>query len=171
MNEWNFLHCSVDYDESKFYICSENKAYEYGFTYDNKPDDSYTASTDLIFRDLNTVRDWGILFYKHIRIWKKELKYAYFLSRITIEKATYFDKGELIDQWNTSLSKADAIHHLRANSKNQDKIDTTVVYSSDKIGTNIVNEKIYLDNYDGPKTCSETAEYYDRKTKECIKFF
>ena len=46
-----------------------------------------------------------------------------------------------------------------------------MIYDTDKIGTNIVNEKIYLDNYKDPYLCSEYGEYYDRKTKGCIKFF
>ena len=169
MNEWNFLHCSVDYDNSKFYIASENKAYEYGFTYDNKPTN---ANTDLLFTDLNSVRNWGILFYKHIRIWNIALRYSSFLSRITIEQATYFGSGGLIDQWNTTLNFNNPDQYLQPNTKNTDGVNTIKVnYESDKIGTNIVNEKIYLDNYDKPDTCSEKGEYYDRKTKECIPFF
>ncbi|MBO6244600.1 MAG: hypothetical protein J6O41_08615, partial [Clostridia bacterium] len=168
MNEWNFLHCSVDYDNSKFYIASENKAYEYGFTYDNKPT---LTKTDLIFTDLNTVRDWGILFYKHIRIWNIALKYSSFLSRIKIQQASYFGSGGLIDQWDTTLKKTHAYQYLQYNNKNADKKNVRVYYDTDKIGTNIVNEKIYLDNYKDPYTCSEYGEYYDRKTKGCIKFF
>jgi hypothetical protein len=55
MGEWNFLHCSVDYPNQKYYIASENKGYENGFT-DESP--STDTLTDLVFNDLTNVRDW-----------------------------------------------------------------------------------------------------------------
>ena len=76
MGEWNFLHCSVDYPNKKYYIASENKGYEYGFTEEYPPTET---QTDLVFNDLTNVRDWGILFYRHIRIWERFLRSNSFL--------------------------------------------------------------------------------------------
>ena len=161
MNEWNFLHCSVDYGDSKFYIASDNKSNSYGFTYTNEPEDN--TITSLIIKDINTVDDWGILFYKHIRIWNTVLRYSSFLSRITIQEK-YFGTGGLLNQWNTSINLE---HKMISTLNDKNKI---ITYSNKKIGANIVNEKVYLDNIDLPKTCSEQGQYFDRKTKECVNF-
>ena len=161
MNEWNFLHCSVSYPYSKYTIASENKREEHSFSYDDEPT---ITTTRLIIRDLNTVKDWGVLFYKHIRIWDGYLDSASFLSRINITSNYYFTDG-LIQQWNTYLY--DENHIMK--STRGDK-DIEIKYSTDKIGTNIVNEQIYLDNINEPRLCNESGQYYDRKTKSCINF-
>ena len=160
MNEWNFLHCSVDYESSYFYIASENKAYEYSFTYGSEPD---APTTKLIIKDLNTVKDWGILFYKHIRIWDITLRYSSFLSRIDIIN-NYFNTGGLICQWNTKINN----NHIMYSTKNDHNIK--IEYEEDKIGTNIVNEQIYLKNVNEPALCLENGQYFDRKTRKCINF-
>ena len=163
MNEWNFLHCSVDYSYSKFYIASDERSYAHSFTYSDEP--NYYQATDLIIKDLNTVSDWGILFYKHIRIWDLALKYSSFLSRIKIEYKYFSNRDGLFNQWQTEIN----IDHKMIANKNGGTYNYNVKYSS-KIGTNIVNEKIYTDNVDLPKLCDETGQYYDRKNERCINF-
>ena len=163
MNEWNFLHCSVDYDDHYLYIDSDEKEYGYPFSYLDGEEPNYGQPTKLVITDLNTVDDWGILFYKHIRIWNRVLPHSTFLSRINIVK-NYFGSNDLLNQWQTEINPD---HEMKAakNGKNY-----KVKYSDVKIGSNIVNEKIYLDNVDLPLTCIDEGQYFDRKTEKCVNF-
>ena len=63
MNEWNFLYCTVDYEDSKFYISSENMANEIVFTYEKFHDDvDEKKTTSLGIKDLTDVKDGDIYF-------------------------------------------------------------------------------------------------------------
>ena len=164
MNEWNFLHCSVDYKYNYFYLDSDEKEYEYSFSYNEDDQPNYNTPTDLVITDLNTVDDWGILFYKHIRIWNRVLPHSTFLSRILIEN-NFFGNNDLLYQWQTGINSAHEIVSTKDTTKNY-----KVKYSNKTIGSNIVNEKIYLDNIDLPLQCDENGQYFDRKTEKCVNF-
>ena len=165
MNEWNFLHCSVDYIKSKFYIASENKEYEHGFTYTDIPS-STQAPQSMIFEDLTTVKDWGYLFFKYIRVWNTSLSHTSFLSRLKIQ-INYFDTN-LLYQWNTTYNDE---HEVKGQTKSGDPwVNFKITYSSEKIGTNIMPEEIYAKVIDEPHLCDDYGKFYDRKTDKCINF-
>ena len=163
MNTWNFLHCAVNYDDSKFFITTENEAYEQGFTYTDIPNETSLAQTILKIKDLTNVKDWGYLFYRYIRLWKDALRYSSFLSRIEI-KNNYFS-SILLHQWDTKFNSDHEIKSTKESSVYNFKLKY-----SDKIGTNIVPEEIYHEVLVEPYLCNEDGQYYDRKTKECINF-
>ena len=165
MNTWNFLHCAVSYlpqTPHKLFITTEEDSFEIDY-YGDKPTISGTT-TNLIIRDLTTAKDWGVLFYKYIRIWKNAFQYSSFLSRIEIIQ-NYFNT-DLLRQWNTAVD-INNIHKVKETNGNADFI---VEYEADKIGTNIVPEEVYQEVVDKPILCNENGEYYDRKSKGCIKF-
>ena len=167
MNEWNFLHCSVNYYDRLFNIASENKAYQDGFTYLNIPEEIMGNKTSLIIKDLTDVKDWGYLFYKYIRLWKNYFTSSSFLSRINITITNIFFSNQLLHQWeNDNITKN--YDHLVKETKNNTNF--YVEYSTEKIGTNIVPEEIYKKVENEPFLCMENETYYDRKTKSCIKF-
>ena len=165
MNTWNFLHCAVSYlpqKPHKLFITTEEDSFEIDY-YGDKPTISGTT-TNLYIRDLTTAKDWGVLFYKYIRIWKNAFQYSSFLSRIEIIQ-NYFNT-DLLRQWNTAVDIND-IHKVKETNGNA---DFEVEYEADKIGTNIVPEEVYQEVVDKPILCNENGEYYDRKSKGCIKF-
>ena len=162
MDTWNFLHCAVDYGEKIIYYTTEEDSFsvEMGLT-------SHLSGTKLKIKDLtvdNEIRDWGILFYKHIRIWNYAYPSSSFLSRINIIN-NYFDT-ELINQWNTVFNKDHIAEETRPTS-----YDINVLYESDKLlGTNIIPEDIYKEMQVKPILCTENGEYYNRKTSTCDNF-
>ena len=159
MDTWNFIHCAADYvDEKKIYFTTEEDSFEVALR-PPKP----SGPSDLIISDLtdDNIRDWGILFYKHIRLWKNAFKSSSFLSRIEI--SSLFSYSTLMQQWNTIFNK----NHNMINTKNGDI--KTVTYTN-KIGANIIPEDIYEDMKVHPFLCSNPGEYYDRKTEKCVNF-
>ena len=169
MNEWNFLHCAVNYNYSKYYIASENRAYSDGFTYTVIPEEILASSTSLILKDLTNVQDWGVLFFRYIRLWKEAFKYSSFLSRIHIIN-NYFSTS-LLHQWDTEIYQRGVMarHRVYVSPRDWSKY-FEVEYSEDKIGTNIVPEEIYQKVLDEPYLCNEDGQFYDRKTKTCVNF-
>ena len=156
MNKWNFLHCALDYDSNKAYIATEEESFEiFNKTYYRKPPD---GTNDFNIRDLTTVKDWGVLFYKHIRLWNDTFQYSSFLSRINITKTSkYFSSSLLLFQYNTTFIK-EHIHKALETRNENDEIPTNylqVEYDEEKIGTNIVPEEIYQDVLDEPKACDK----------------
>ena len=153
MNKWNFLHCAVDYRNEKVFMTTEEESYKMNYT------NSFSPGTKLIIRDLTEQEDWGVLFYKHIRLWKDAFQYSSFLSRINIIN-NYFPSGILLYQFNTKFN----INHKACDSyKSSPCIEVTYV-TDYKIGTNIVPEEIYNVMVNEPILCKENGEYYDRKT-------
>ena len=160
MNEWNFLHCAVDYDAHKIFYTIEEDSYNKD--YDISQSSSISLSSQLIITDLTDEIDWGVLFYKHIRLWSDAFQYSSFLSRIEITDINLYPS--LLYQFNTKFNSA----HKITDTKNG--LINAVTYSSDKIGTNIVPEEIYQDVVDKPILCDKLGTYYDRKTSECVDF-
>ena len=160
MNQWNFLHCAVDYNERKVYMTTEEESYEIDYEggYNN------AGITNLIIRDLTVGEDWGVLFYKHIRLWKDAFQYSSFLSRIEI-KNNYFSTS-LLYQFDTKFNLA----HKACDIKQTSTCINVVYVEEYKIGTNIVPEDIYNVMVNEPILCNENGQYYDRKTFKCVKF-
>ena len=161
MNTWNFLHCSVSYlpESPNKYITTEEDSFE--ITYNGDKPSNLADNTKLIIRDLTRAKDWGVLFYKYIRIWNNAFQYSSFLSRIEI-KLNY--ETELLRQWDTFV--VNKIHDVK---ETRGRTGFRVIYE-DKIGTNIVPEEVYQEVLEKPILCDENGQYYDRKSKECIKF-
>ena len=159
MNKWNFLHCAVDYINNKVFMTTEEESYKMNYT------GSFTPGTKLIIRDLTEQEDWGVLFYKHIRLWKDAFQYSSFLSRIEIIN-NYFPSGILLYQFNTKFNK----NHKACDSYKLTPCIVVTYVDEYKIGTNIVPEEIYNVMVEEPILCDENGQYYDRKTLKCVKF-
>ena len=161
MNQWNFLHCAVNYDYHEYYITTEEDYFSFNLTRTAPPGISGGGTTRLIIKDKTTVPDWGVLFYKHIRLWSNSFQYSFFLSRIDIINNYFTDP--LLHQWNTIFNYAHIIYGTKSG------YDFTLTYK-EKIGSNIVPEEIYQKVIKEPILCKENGEYYDRKTLRCISF-
>ena len=162
MDTWNFIHCAVNYKEKMIYFNTEEDSFtsELSGTQNPTSGPTFLEILDLTESD---IKDWGILFYKYIRIWSDSLKFSSFLSRIKIENNYFGDI--LIAQWHTEFNKAHKM--IQTNGGNK----FTVSYDdSDIIGTNIIPEEIYDDMVKNPTFCDENGKYYDRKTEKCVNF-
>ena len=164
MDTWNFLHCAADYKAKKIYYTTEEDSFDMDF----EPP-SQNPGTSLIIKDLtkeqNDIRDWGILFYKHIRLWRDAFQYSSFLSRINIVQ-NYFGV-ELINQWNTIFNK----DHIAKETRQDALYNIKVNYNQTKIlGTNIIPEEIYQEMITKPILCNENGKFYNRKTSICDNF-
>ena len=168
MNTWNYLHCAVnkEADVMKFYMTTEDDYYS-----DNIINFSSGTSNIFSIKDLTEVKDWGVLFYKDIRLWKDAFQYSSFLSRVDInQNRIKYCSEHLLYQYET---------YFIPNSKTmkdtcqQDTDGLTIKYPeypNGKIGTNIIPEDIYKDVNENPIKCYNEAEYYDRKTTKCTTF-
>ena len=65
MNQWNFLHCAVNYDYEKYIITTEEDSFIFNYTKTAPSGINGAGQTQLIIKDLTTVSDWGVLFYKN----------------------------------------------------------------------------------------------------------
>ena len=162
MDTWNFLHCSADYENKQIYYSTEEDSFNQnlGLT-------SHSSGSRLKIKDLTVdagIRYWGILYYKHIRLWKDAYQSSTFLSRINIQNNYFPDP--LLNQWKTLFNK----DHIAKESK-QSTYDITVQYDPNNVlGTNIIPEDIYKEMTDKPYLCDEKGEYYNRKSSKCENF-
>ena len=157
MNKWNFLHCAIDYDTHKLYITTEEDSFKIENINGTAPTNT---APRLVFED-STNEDWGVLFFKHIRLWKDAFQYSSFLSRIEIVKESKYFDNDLLYQFNTTFKVA---HYLWEMGED-DKTTYNIFYKTSKKGTNIVPEEIYQDVIENPKLCNKEGQYYDRKTE------
>ena len=177
IKQWIFLSCAVDYrDNKKVYLnyntqndevyLEEKDGVTGEITVDSKSNENYLTITD---DTSNFYEEWGILFFRQIRLWNDAFFNAEFLSRILIETPSKFDnllhsweptyKGLIVTPYEENLRDYDIV-----NSKNMD-----VKYQSDyqsTYGMNVINEE----DYSILTMCSEDGLYFDVTLKKCLQF-
>ena len=169
INQWNFVSCAVDYTSGYYYITTNNKSPVSLST--NTPSGStvptylktYTTTTLTITEltlnstDINK-EDWGVLFYKQIRLWTEVYFSAEYLSRILITHKLLFPY--LIHQWEPSYNINNKVSDNVGNAK-----EVTVIYNG-LLGPNVVDEADFVEL----DFCSDEGGYYDTTTEKCLQF-
>lgn len=168
INKWNFLSCAVDYITEKFYLNTNNDN-PASLTEDMDttiPSTILTSNqhTYLSIKDKSlesneiSKEEWGVLFYRQIRLWTEAYFSAEFLSRIWINTPSLFPY--LANAWEPTYDGTDTIHDIAT-------IATSVtIVNKGKLGTNVVED----DDYVILTMCSENGEYYDTSTEKCLQF-
>ena len=161
MNQWNFLHCSVDYQNQEFFMTTYDESYTFGIASNTPPTGVNGGTSSLAFHDKTTVNDWGILFFRKIRLWNQAFESISFLSKVLIKTRSKFSGLEY--QWDPLYN----INYIPTNVDTAYKnCNLKVTPQTTKIGSNIVAEEYYtLMSF-----CNENGEYFDRKTETCVKF-
>lgn len=82
INAWNFISCAVDATAiQKYYMNSNTNSFSDSFTDPTSPKMLATSST-LQISDNTSSPEWGVLFYRQIRLWSDCYTSAGFLSRV-----------------------------------------------------------------------------------------
>ena len=173
INQWIFLSCAVDYEKEKIYLnynTQDNKLFY-------KEEDSgsgtipQTSSILFITDDTNEYDDWGILFFRQIRLWKDAYFNAEFLSRILIETPSKFDN--LLYSWEPSYRGLIGGNYSNDNLIVKDIVNSVkleVEYNKDNFqstyGMNVIDES----KYSILTMCSEDGLYFDVTLKSCLQF-
>ena len=164
MDAWNFIHCAADYIDHKIYYTTEEYSFYTDFYLERATPTSSTTNLTISDKTDINKKEWGILFYKSIRLWNDAFQYSAFLSRIKIENS-YFPKP-LLQQWQ-------ADYNQDKNMKETGSSNTYTVYYNNKVlGTNIIAKPIYDAALVDIMPCTETGEYYDINAKgnKCVHF-
>ena len=178
--KWNFISCSVNYEERLFYLNLNNdidtnsnsvldgpRLYTYRIN-PSVPTDFLLNNdyTTLEITDDTELLDWGYLYYRQIHLWKYAYFNAEFLSRVDIltpEKFPY-----LLNSWDTYFrGYKDGNYHKNFIVKDICGVanDFNVTYTGPYGFNYIPDEDIkYID------LCSEDGEYYDLYLKKCLPF-
>ena len=164
MDTWNFIHCAADYDEGQIYFTTEEDDFNVALSGTKTID---PGNTNLVIQDLTdvSIKGWGILFYKYIRLWNEAFESSSFLSRIEIDSS--FNYELLLQQWHTVFNTD---HNMIETIGGTVKKVEYYTGDDEKIGTNIIPEDIYHDMNSKPTLCDKIGQYYDRKTEKCVDF-
>ena len=182
--KWNFISCSINYEERLYYINTNN---DVDLNANNPLDGRRLQSHTLITAEVppfiqendwtylniidnSTLDDWGYLFYRQIHLWKDAYFNAEFLSRVNILTPGKFPY--LLHSWDTHFrgyKDGDFNNNFRIKDICESAQDI-VVTKVDTLGFN------YIPSTDFDKDvelCSEDGEYYDIYTKteeHCLPF-
>ena len=184
-DKWNFISCSVNYEERLYYINTNNdidlKAEDNSLDGTRlKPDRLVTSEvppfiqnndwTYLEISDDTSLDDWGYLFFRQIHLWKDAYFNAEFLSRVNILTPSKFPY--LLHSWDTHF-KGYKDGDFNNNFRIKDicgSAEDIVVTKVDNLGFNYILEK---DSQKDVELCSEDGEYYDIYTsneQHCLPF-
>ena len=158
VGKWNFLHCAVNYPNTYFYLNTYDSSKSTDFERIDASSILVSLNTQLKIKDLSADKNWGVLFFQHIRLWSDAIPSSSFLSKITIRDLSKFNN--LLHDWDCSTTST---------SRQCKSLDTTYnfrVYNSSLMTSNYIPESSYSDLF----FCSDQGEYYDAKTNECVKF-
>ena len=181
LKQWVFLSCAVDYDQTKtMYLNYNTESDELvllekeGVTGEITISSTYLKIKD----DSKDYLEWGILFFRQIRLWKDAYFNAEFLSRVFIETPSKFQ--HLLHSWEPVYKgyldnyrlKNQRVYDI-VNSKNFDVIyevnNNIEPQANDYFslyGMNVIEESYY----NILKMCSEDGFYYDITLKTCLQF-
>ena len=172
INKWNYLSCAVDFVEINYYINVNTYYHELELERANLIQTSPTnllltqTKTTLSIKDTTKFRDWGLLFFEHIRLWNWCYFNAEFLSRLNLRKKSKFPY--LLEQWEPwhplkwetdKYFENFIVYELTKNNKFE-------VRFSQKYGMNVLDDYFY----NHIKNCSEDGEYYDVAQEKCLQF-
>ena len=172
INKWNYLSCAVDFVEINYYINVNTYYHELELERANLIQTTATellltqTMTTLSIKDKSQFRDWGLLFFEHIRLWNWCYFNADFLSRLNLRKSFKFPY--LLEQW-------EPWHPLRWITDQY--FENFVVYELDKhnkfevrfsqrYGMNVLDDYFY----NHIVNCTEDGEYYDVAQEKCLQF-
>jgi hypothetical protein len=178
--KWNFISCSVNYEERLFYLNLNNdidvnaesnldgpRLYTYTIN-PSVPTDFLLNNdwTTLEITDNSELEDWGYLYYRQIHLWKYAYFNAEFLSRVDILTPQKFPY--LLNSWDTYFKGyKDGNYHRNFIVKDICEVanDFNVTYTG-PLGFNYIPDQDikYID------LCSEDGEYYDLYLKKCLPF-
>ena len=166
INQWIFLSCAVDYrDNQKIYLdynTQDNKIY----LDEGGASGTINSETSTLIITNSNNNEWGVLFFRQIRLWKDAYFNAGFLSRIFIETPSKFDK--LLHSWEPAY-KGSIGGNYNDNFFVNDIVKSKnfyIVYNSQIYGMNVVDEE----KYSILTMCSENGLYYDSILKQCLQF-
>ena len=179
--KWNFISCSVNYEERVFYVNTNNDLDEsggnnldgprlYRYTINPSVPTDFLLNNDYttleITDDTDDLEDWGYLYYRQIHLWKYAYFNAEFLSRVDILTPAKFPY--LLNSWDTHFrGYKDANFHRNFIVTDICGIakDFNVTYTG-PLGFNYIPlaSIIHVD------LCSENGEYYDLYLKKCLPF-
>ena len=98
IQQWIFLSCAVDYDNKIMYLNYTTQDNENLYAYHtNVINDIPSSTSELTISDDSPNNEWGVLFFRQIRLWKNAFFNPEFLSRVLIETPSKFP--DLLHSW------------------------------------------------------------------------
>ena len=184
-DRWNFISCSVNFEEGLIYLDINNdiddtegtdnslngKRLKYLSFSPRDPTDFLVNNdyTTLQIKDNSDIDDWGYLYYRQIHLWKYAYFNAEFLSRVNLLTPAKFPY--LLNSWETyykGYKDGDFFKNVIIKDICEIAQDFNVTYTGQR-GFNYVEESKYIKDrfFD---ICSEDGEYYDINLKQCLPF-
>ena len=176
-NKWIFLSCAVDFINYLYYLSytdvddkfnSSHKEIPRSSTFDSELLDSVSNSqSELKIKDLSD-KEWGLLFYRQIALWKDAFFNSGFLSHVNIKTPSLFP--DLLHIFKPDFN----IDRDYTNNYNEYLITKDLVDSSKNLVVKYNEEEKYgINKFPTVKDitfCSENGEFYDTTSKKCIQF-
>ena len=155
INKWNYLSCAANIGANVFYTSTlqEEKSLD---TFEQNPDENDTPV--LRFKD-TSIKEWGVLFFRQIRLWNAAYSKVKFLSHLIITHPSFFQY--LKNQWEPVFNEDWNLFD------NAGHASVTRVETKGTLGINKVN---LIDYESRDKLCEDNGEYYDETTQQCLKF-
>ena len=172
INQWIFLSCAVDYKVNmKIYLNINTQDDKISLKNDTvQPTRISSDPSSLTISDDTVTDEWGILFFRQIRLWKDAYFNAGFLSRIFIETPSKF--YQLLHSWEPSYKgiiggdyEENNLYITDIFTLEKTKIEYQTNYQS-TYGMNVIDET----KYSILTMCSEDGLYFDVTLKKCLQF-
>ena len=173
INKWNFISCGVDLvnmkmsinlitEIDKFYLNSNISDFNYP---DIILNNEYTT---LSIIDNSKILDWGLLFFRYIKLWKYYYSNSEFISRIKNKNTNLFPN--LLNIWEPKFTKElefyDGFIVKDESTPNSKNADNFIVKHNENLGINILDDFVYTNLV----LCEEQGQFYDGITNTCLNF-
>ncbi len=161
INKWNFISCAVDNTvNKKYYLMTDLAASTPQTITGASPNLIPLTTTTFLFQD-DSIVDYGVLFFRQIRLWIDAYTSAGFLSRVNIQTYTLF--SNLMHLYDPLFKDSDAgtqkLYDLTS------KSPTVTPTFATTLGVNVVDNT----KYSTLTLSDENGQYFDVATSSNIR--
>ena len=175
INKWMFLSCAIDYENGILYMNATTQEDEYYWESLNNiiQEEISNDPSTLKIADKSVNPEWGMLFFRQIRLWKNAFFNPEFLSRVFIETPSKFP--DLLHSWEPVFNGKIVDDYKSANLKVYDIVDRTKIIEvkyadGTKLDTDYGRNVMDENAYSILTMCSEDGLYFDVTLKKCMQF-
>ena len=163
--QWNYLSCSIDFDQQLYYTQTLSRKIERGIGI-IIPSSKLTDTTySLTIIDKNNEIEWGTLLLKQIRLWNRVFTDAIPMSKTIVTCNIDYILHIFNMNYNEVDKDSNGTKEIVITDECSSNVVVPIIYKP-LYGYNIVNDGTYQESL----LCSSFGSYYQQQPEKCITF-
>ena len=163
--QWNYLSCSIDFDQQLYYTQTLSRKIERGIGIIIPSSKLTNTAYSLTIIDKNNEIEWGTLLLKQIRLWNRVFTDAIPMSKTIVTCNIDYILHIFNMNYNEVDKDGNGTKEIVITDECSSNVEVPIAYKP-LYGYNIVNDGTYQESL----LCSSFGSYYQQQPEKCITF-